>query len=262
MSISDVDALVTVSDTQRTKSKYDFYIEYKQQTEISTVTVEQDVSSTNIDISLLAGWQPEKIDAAKLMWQLFTIDNGYDPLFVCGLIGNMYGEGSFGLIEGSFVNRFSSCNLVPLSYSSRLGDIDAARTVCSYNTSASCGLGAIQWSFTRRADLLTFYESEYRKSGTFGLLELSKAELNYMLFELNGNYNSVYKTWVSMKSQCADAEDCIMRATGVVLREYEAPNGSGAIQRGSYIIPSDTHFYNDRYLPAIQFYKAVGGELK
>ena len=43
-------------------------------------------------------WSEEKKKCAEEIWQRFYLEYGYDAYFVAGIIGNMYGEGWYGML--------------------------------------------------------------------------------------------------------------------------------------------------------------------
>lgn len=125
-------------------------------------------------------WSLEKKLCAEELWKKLVEEEGIDPMFVAGLIGNLFAEGAAGMLQSGL--NWKSYGLDIEGYDI-ISKIDQARIACG--TPSGWGVGMIQWSYPdRKKILLSNYESYKSEDGTLSLEQLVGAECETILDEL------------------------------------------------------------------------------
>lgn len=175
-------------------------------------------------------WSQEKKLCAEELWKRLVIEEGIDPVFVVGLIGNVFAEGAVGMLQ-SGLNWESSYKLDIKGYDI-ISKIDQARIACG--TPSGWGVGMIQWSHpSRKKILLSNYESYKSEDGKLSLEQLVAAECETIKDELclgkeeksnNGGYKKVYNsTYTKLIKGKKNAGDKIEVSTCLLFRDYIKP---------------------------------------
>lgn len=167
-------------------------------------------------------WSDEKKMCAQEIWDTFYIESGYDPLFVAGLIGNMFAEGNCGLLQYSDEWKLWFSTYEP---GMTITDMKMAETAC-HNT--SLGVGMMQWSDSGRKDrLFKNYLVCQAEDGTLSLEQLIDAEIRTIQDELK--YNKTYKEVPAIYRREVEGKEtvgeCIRLSACVIYKEYESPKG-------------------------------------
>lgn len=179
------------------------------------------------------------------------LNAGFEPAFVCGALGNIALEGSFGLFEGTtssghtdymkymtkhyqYYTKYSykriyNCNL------NEVCDIDNKLYAMNYVNSETgrCGfgIGCCQWTFSRTHCLLKKYKEIAGNSNTITYEQVMLAECLTMIEELHGdctvsghNFRSVYTNWLSQYSDNLSSAIAAEMAGRVFCTQYERPD--------------------------------------
>lgn len=165
-------------------------------------------------------WTDDKKKCAQEIWNKFYVECGYDVNFVAGLIGNMYGEASCGMLQ-SYQCDWSKYSSSLKGYMI-ISNIEQARIACLMAPDGY-GIGAIQWSTKDRKKLLyRNYQLSQLEDGSLPTNQLIEAELNTIYDELNGDFSDVYEAY--LRDQNIDeAGDSIFLSTCIIFRDYEIP---------------------------------------
>ena len=167
--------------------------------------------------------------AAERMFQ-----EGYEVKFVAGLLGNIQNEGAAGKFESSAYISHPEQEPAYLKYMDEhfnyrkefsgksISDVGITKAIELQEKAKKSGfkgkfgLGMKQWTGGRTSGLLDSYK-KYCKSDKPTAAECAKAEVNYMVDELKGEYASVYKEWKNSKDKSAE------NAGSIICKKYEVP---------------------------------------
>jgi len=143
------------------------------------------------------------------------LNDGYDPKFIAGVLGNIQAEGSPGYFESSnyktnpslkpsylkYVdNNFNYANLYSGKSLTSVG-ISSARNLANKCKNSGYkgkfGLGMVQWTGDRTIELLNEYKVLNKDKPT--LNECAEIEASFIVKELKekSNFDSIYKEWKS-----------------------------------------------------------------
>lgn len=188
-------------------------------------------------------WPLAKQECAKEIWEKFYFEEGWDAYFVAGLIGNMYGEGSCGKLQGKdgweefkddYDNAICKKGMI-------ITNIEQAKVACLVATE-TYGVGMVQWSaLDRKKDLYMFYQKNQSDDGTLSTEQLLKAEIEMIYYELDygGRFGKIYPTCEEHFQSSNDADSNITYAAAIIYRIYEAPSGRKVVDNTSYKISED-----------------------
>ena len=170
-------------------------------------------------------WSQDKKDCAEEIWNKFYKEEGYDPYFVAGVIGNMYYEGSCGLLQGVDWSPYSNiCKKYMV-----ISNIEQARDACII-APGGYAIGMVQWSTVDRKKILyNNYVLNKSEDGSLTQEQLMRAEINTIYEELKGNYSKVYDTYQLMTNKSDSANDNIYFSACIFFRDYEIPQSYGDV---------------------------------
>ena len=141
------------------------------------------------DIYAYENWSEEKKKCAEEIWQRFYLEYGYDAYFVAGIIGNMYGEGWYGMLENKGGWKDG------LKGGSTINNLADAYSAC-VNTKSDFGVGMMQWSFFLRKELLyRNYELFKSENESLTVQKLVEAELKTIKDEFNNESDKYFTTY-------------------------------------------------------------------
>lgn len=144
----------------------------------------------------------------------------YGENFAFGVMGNIFAEGDFGVVEYTFSQKHPYGFSLPSGGTSVTSEADIDYLIAWDSTTdsgspkkGSCGLGIIQWSWGRRVAVATKYKSivtDYSDVNQF-----AAAEISFMADEFAGEYKNV-------ADECSgqSAYDCAR----YVCLDYEKPS--------------------------------------
>ena len=181
-------------------------------------------------------WSEEKKRCAEEIWQRFYVEAGYDVYFVVGIIGNMYGEGSCGLLQDTQRWGEYSNNEVEMERNKAIYSIQQAQIAC-LKTPDGMGIGMLQWSTADRKELLYGnYELFSLDGNKLSNEQLINAEIKTIKEELEGSYAYVYSRYEKLREGESLEGEKINLATNIFFRDYEAPGEYWHIEKSSYEI--------------------------
>lgn len=190
------------------------------------------------------------------------LNEGYEPAFVAGVLGNILAEGNLGHFEGSnyksnpedkpdyliyadanfnYRNEFSNKNIMNVGIKKTY---DLLKKCEKVNYKGKFGLGAIQWTGGRAMALIKCYIKvcglTLDKDGDLATeyypteAQCRQAENMMIINELNGKYyhKRVYNKWVSQYSD-KDSVEAAKGAGIIVCKYYEIPHEDSSETRGN-----------------------------
>lgn len=181
------------------------------------------------------------------------LDEGYEPEFIAGILGNIIHEGTPGRFESSnyksnpekkpgylkymdanhdYRNKFSGKTLTEVGIAETYSLL---KQLEKGGYEGKFGLGSIQWTGGRTMTLIETYIELYGEDYYPTAAECRVAENRLLLKEMKGAYNkSVYQNWKSQYSGC-DGAEAAYGAGSVVCKKYEIPRDADtkAIERGN-----------------------------
>lgn len=173
-------------------------------------------------------WSREKKLCAEELWKKLVEEEGIDPVFVAGLIGNVFAEGAVGMLQSKL--NWKSYGLDMEGYDI-ISKIEQARIAC--DTPDKWGVGMIQWSFkSRKKILLSNYESYKLEDGELLLDQLVAAECETILDELYigkekkdipTDCKYIYPLYVDLEENVNKVSNKINFSTCFLFREYIRP---------------------------------------
>lgn len=197
------------------------------------LTNEQKAYIDNLD-NLPADYQG-KMSSLKYT-AAYLLQEGYEPEFVAGVLGNVVSEGTAGKFESSayisnpemepdylvyldenydYREKFSGKNI------QEVGIKETEELMAA----GKFGLGSCQWTSPERAQLLIECYKEVCGSNNYPTAEqCMQAEALCITKELDGDYNYVYENWKS-GSAGMDPAAAAERAGQLVCTSYEVPDG-------------------------------------
>lgn len=181
----------------------------------------------NTSLGLSSSKKTAMITAAERL-----LSEGYEVEFVAGVLGNIQNEGTPGQFESS---NYSNPNARPaylkymdanFNYRSEFSGktisqvgIDKAvalqEKVVASGYQGKFGFGMVQWTGERTTGALEAYE-KYCTSNYPTAAECAKAEANYLVDELQGDYSYVYENWKNGVQTAKSAGE-------IVCKQYEVP---------------------------------------
>lgn len=188
-------------------------------------------------------WSDEKKKCAEELWNNLYVRGNYDPFFVAGLIGNIFGEGSCGTLQnGKWSIYVDENNQALCAGINKISNIYQARVAC--DTENPLGVGMAQWSQSARKErLLANYELAKASDGSLSAEQLIWAECQTMKEELECEDASVggYKRLVvfpyeKIEPSISDVGDKISFSTCLIYKRYEAAQYSSIVIGDNYAI--------------------------
>ena len=185
------------------------------------------------DIYAYENWTEKQKRCAEEIWQRFYVEYGYEAYFVAGIIGNMYGEGVYGMLEDKkgWKGGLIGGNAINNSSEAYLACID---------TKSDFGVGMLQWSYFSRKELLfENYELFKSEDGALTADQLIEAELKTIKDEFDRANDKYYLTYQSMVAVAEEKGDCLGYATNIIFRDYELPGEIDHVIEGIYEISDE-----------------------
>lgn len=189
-------------------------------------------------------WSPEKKLCAEGLWKKRVEEEGIDPIFVAGLIGNVFAEGAVGMLQGGW--DWKSLGL-DIERNNIISKIDQARIACG--SPDKWGVGMIQWSFeSRKKILLSNYEIFQSEDGTLTLEQLVSAECETILDELylgkekkgiSTDCKYIYPLYVELEENDNKAGDKINFSTCFLFKEYIRPSTTSQVNKNNNYTVAD-----------------------
>lgn len=206
--------------------------------------LEKDLIAKYSDKFAYDNWSQEKKQCAEEIWRRFYVEGGYDARFVAGLIGNMFGEGSCGILQ---------CHLEGMDWNTYIKDghlykggeiisnIEQARAACK-NAPENYGIGMIQWSaMNRKQELFNCYDYYKSTDGSLSPEQLMEAEIEYMFTELANtgnihNYKDIIQECQDYFNDHDSTGDNITGATCILFRDYIVPGTYKDVDGSDYTV--------------------------
>jgi hypothetical protein len=180
------------------------------------------------------------------------LNNGYEPSFVAGVLGNIYHEGNIGMFESSAYRKPSSkpqyLKYMDNLYSYRSNYSGKCVTDVSMHKlnrmmeklrsnnweQGKFGLGCVQWTGERTYNLVQLYLKECGNSDTITLDQAISAEGKMIIQELKGEYKKIYNQWKNENNN-KNSANAAYNAGHIMCMLYEIPKDakSKAITRGN-----------------------------
>lgn len=184
-------------------------------------------------------WSSEKKLCAEELWKKLVEEEGIDPMFVAGLIGNIYAEGAAGMLQDGLDWKRLGLDIGRMGI---ISDITQAEIACG--SPDEWGIGMIQWSIVdRKKILLSNYESYKSEDGTLSLGQLVAAECETIKDELclgkeeksdNSAYKKIYNsTYTKLIESKKNAGDKIKVSTCLLFRDYIIPGTYEEVDRSN-----------------------------
>lgn len=148
---------------------------------------------------------PWKSKADSLSVAYYTLrKNGYSIECALGLMGNLWAEGNYGIVEYAFSKSHSFNFYLPSGgfKCKTIADIEYVRDWTTSNDNSgnskwkkgSCGFGSVQWSFGRRVNFANLCLTIMKDDSDVNDNNWSIAEASFIIEELkNGYYNNIEK---------------------------------------------------------------------
>ena len=174
------------------------------------------------------------------------LNEGYEPAFVAGMLGNFACEGSFGMFESShyisnpgaepdylrymdehwnYRAEYSGQSIVGKSLSqvhAMISDLDA-KGYHDGGSRAGFGFGCAQWTFGRTKGLIEKYMEVAGSNDTITAEQAIKAEGLYMVDEVNNSYHYVYENWKAANANNLSSASAADSAGRIACTQYEKP---------------------------------------
>ena len=140
------------------------------------------------------------------------LNDGYDPKFVAGVLGNVKNEGTVGKFESSNYKSNPSAKPAYLEYMDKNYNyrstfsgksiqevgitkaLELAKNAKASGYNGKYGFGMAQWTGNRTIGVLKYYQ-QYAKSDKPTTKECIQAEVNFMADELKNKYSDIYSEW-------------------------------------------------------------------
>ncbi|PUA39402.1 hypothetical protein C8Z91_08205 [Paenibacillus elgii] len=185
----------------------------------------------------------KEINDAMINIATALLNEGYEPAFVAGVLGNIMAEGSPGMFESSayitnprskpdylkymdenhdYSNVFSGKNISEVGIKKTyavLKELEKGGYVGKF------GLGSVQWTGGRTMGLIQSYIELYGEDYYPTKAESLIAENKMIVKELNGDYYNkrVYQDWKSQYGN-SNGSDAAYGAGSIVTYKYEIPH--------------------------------------
>lgn len=186
-------------------------------------------------------WSLEKKLGAEELWKTLYEEKDTDPMFVIGMIGNLYGEGAAGMLEGKWNWKSRGLNIE--KYGS-ISNIQEARIACA--SPDKWGVGMIQWSNpVRKEGLLKNHEYFAMDDGTLTMERLMAAECKTISDELWPNEQDknaftgckdIYPEYLQFIKGSNGIGSEVEFATCLLLKKYEISGESGDVDFKSLMV--------------------------
>jgi hypothetical protein len=182
------------------------------------------------------------------------LNEGYEPAFVAGMLGNIMREGSFGQFERDWGGPIQAY----LRFVPNYGTEYSNQNITSKNLSTvrnlllelqsqnwnngKFGLGCIQWTDIRTLALVDVYLEVTGGSNSINFEQVARAEGLMVSRELRNpplpdisDYRLIYPNWQSANNSKLSAEDAAYDAGHRLCMNYLIPNDrvTKAVQRGN-----------------------------
>ena len=139
------------------------------------------------------------------------LDEGYEPEFVAGVLGNIMAENSVGYFENSNykTNPYEEPNYLKLMDKKyNYQNLFSNRSICEVGLEKTIvligkidgvneqfGLGCVQWTGSRTKTLVEYYQAECGDDMILSRDECATAEGKLLIDELAGSHASAYTEW-------------------------------------------------------------------
>lgn len=170
------------------------------------------------------------------------LNEGYEPAFVAGILGNMMKEGGrLGVFENStYIKNPEPDYLLYMdrnfSYRSKfsnksittVGISDTEKVLQKLeksNYKGQFGLGCVQWTGSRTKSLIECYKKVCGNNNYPTKEQCMQAESMQIAKELKGGYKGVYTNWLKTKGGATSA-------ARIVCEQYEKPKDNTSVERG------------------------------
>ena len=193
-----------------------------------------------IDKLINSGKYNSKRDTLRIIGNLL-FDEGYEPAFVAGVLGNIFNEAVIGKFESS--NYSSHPELKPeylkimdekysyrSKYSGRLiteVNLQEVGTLLEQLKKDSWkkgkfGLGCVQWTGSRTYNLYQLYDYECGGCTKINIQDATRAEGNLIISELQGTYSHIHSQWKRDNSNL-NSPAAAYNAGYQLTKKYEKP---------------------------------------
>ena len=193
-----------------------------------------------IDKLINSGKYNSKRDTLRIIGNLL-FDEGYEPAFVAGVLGNIFNEAVIGKFESS--NYSSHPELKPeylkimdekysyrSKYSGRLiTEVNLQEVGTLLETlkkdnwkKGKFGLGCVQWTGSRTYNLYQLYDYECGGCTKINIQDATRAEGNLIISELQGTYSHIHSQWKRDNSNLNSAA-AAYNAGYQLTKKYEKP---------------------------------------
>ena len=195
-----------------------------------------------IDKLIESGKYDTKKRPLKIIGNLL-FDNGYEPAFVAGILGNIYNNKAVvGKFESSdyssrpdskpdylkymddnyeYSNKYSGKIITEVN----LQEVGTLLDILKRDKwkKGKFGLGCVQWTGSRTKDLWNLYNDECGSCTSITIQQATKAEGKMIINELDGTYSQIHSTWVKENSNL-DSPQAAYNAGYLITKKYEKPN--------------------------------------
>lgn len=184
----------------------------------------------------------EKMEAIKVMGTTL-LNQGYEPAFVAGILGNIVAEGTAGRFESSNYKSHPSAEPAYLKYMDNnynYRNVFSGKSISEVGISKTYevlqqlekngykgkfGLGTVQWTGGRTMNLIKCYQEVCGNNDYPTKEQCLQAESLLIAKELKGDYSSVYSNWKN--------SNCSAQSAGkIVCQQYERPKVDSSTERG------------------------------
>ncbi len=188
-------------------------------------------------------WSDEKKRCAKKLWNDLYVKGNYDPVFAAGLIGNMFGEGSCGVLQSGDWSNYVDGNGQALCVGiEKITNIYQTRVACA--SESPLGVGMVQWSQSvRKARLLKNYESVKSSDNSLATEQLVEAECRTIIEELElkdaskgGFYTYIFPSYEEIEPTLINLKEKLSFSTCLIYREYERPYYKTNVNKSDYSV--------------------------
>lgn len=202
--------------------------------------IDQNIFATAIIEDTLLNLSPEKKDTILNIAP--TLHNeGYEPEFIAGILGNIMAEGSPGKFEYSVYIKNPSDEPGYIKYlnehypkyrtdfsGKNISEVGIKKTkellddLAEEGYKGKFGIGSVQWTGSRAMELIQCYIDLYGEDHYPTIEESLLAENMMIIKELNGDYKDVYQKWKSQYGN-SNGADAAYEAGRIVCTKYEIP---------------------------------------
>lgn len=185
------------------------------------------------------------------------LNEGYEPAFVAGLLGNIVAEGNIGLFElyntdqdyhlnlNGYLQEYYNTTYNDMFHNKHIYEMDlnkvyeivtnlknmnwrvsqdqASRWSGNKGIRIFTGVGCVGWSEGRLYTMIELYREVCNNRSTITEEEAKKAEALMIVRELTGDYASVYNDWKSTNASALDSQGAAIDAAAKICDDYEDP---------------------------------------